>query len=150
MGTTFVLALDTIAFMVFMIDTCCEDGSKVNNNIIVFMEGNAFHSWCGGMLAMKVPSLGLDLGWYVTMDMVDFRDVVDLLCSYRSGIQMSNASCNRHHKGPASPLDDTLQTRFKQAGISNSKSTTSSGTASSSSSLGKMGVNINIEQDTTS
>lgn len=55
------------------------------------------------------------------MDMVDFRDVVDLFCSYDSGIQMSNASCNQHHKGPASPLDDMLKTRFKQAGKSNSK-----------------------------
>ena len=136
--------------MVFMRDTCCVDGSKVNSSITALTEGNAFHSWRGGMLAMKVPSLGIDPGRYVNMDMVDFRDVVDLFRSYRSGIQMSDASCNRHHKGPASPLDDMLKTRFKQAGKSNSKKTASSGTASSSSSFGKVGVNINIEQDTTS
>ncbi len=44
MGTTFVLALDTIEIMVFMRDTCCVDGAKVSNNIIAFTEGNAFHS----------------------------------------------------------------------------------------------------------
>lgn len=105
------------------------------------------------MLAMKVPSLRLDLGQHVNcnMNMVNFHDMVDLFRSYHSGIQISDASCNRDHKGLASPLDDMLKTRFKQAGKSNSKKIASCKTASSSSSsLAKAGVNINIEQYTTS
>ena len=85
------------------------------------------------------------------MDMVDFRDVVDLFCSYDSGIQMSNASCNQHHKGPASPLDDMLKTRFKQAGKSNSKKRLHHpGPHHHRRPLAKQVVNINSEQNTTS
>jgi len=36
-------------------------------------------------------------------------DMVDLFRSYRSEIKMSDEHCNRHHKGPASPLDEQLK-----------------------------------------
>jgi len=66
-----------------MRDTCFIGGSKPNSSIAALTRGyKVFHSWRGGMLAMKLPTLQIDHGQYIHMDMVDFRDVVDLFRSY--------------------------------------------------------------------
>jgi len=92
-----------------MRDTAVVDGSLPNRTIAGLTKGVAFHPWCGSMLAMKVATLQLESGKYLHMDTVDFRDLVDLLRSYSSSMNMSNMSLNREHKGPQSPLENALK-----------------------------------------
>lgn len=58
------------------------DGSKINTSIVEVTKSLMTHSWSGPFLAMKLPGLDIDPGRYINIDMVGFRDVVDLFCTY--------------------------------------------------------------------
>ncbi|KAI5847021.1 hypothetical protein DFP73DRAFT_543806 [Morchella snyderi] len=63
-------------------DTFLIDESKLNQSIVVVTGGTAGHKWGGPLLAMKLPGLSIDPRRYRDIDTVDFRDVVDFICSY--------------------------------------------------------------------
>lgn len=95
---------------IYMRDTACIDGSEPNRSIARTLGGDAaFHRWCGGMLAMKRPTLEMDPGRFTDIDTVDFRDVVDMFRSYQSSVRMSDMRRNQKHKGSVSPIDEELK-----------------------------------------
>lgn len=130
--------------MVFMRDTCLIDGSKPNSSIAALItDSKGFYSWRGGMLAMKLPTLKIDPGRYTHMNMVDFRDVVDLFRSYGSDVNMSDEGCNQQHKGPVSPLDETL----KRESNPTQKNLNKPATQASSSSVAETLNNLSLEDE---
>ena len=92
-----------------MKDMAAIDGSKPNRSVARVVGGDAaFHNWCGGILAMKIPTLDMDSVSYAHMDTVDFRDVVDTFRSYGSSVRISEMQLDKKHKGPVSPFDEVL------------------------------------------
>jgi hypothetical protein len=109
---------------ILMKETALIDGSMPNSSIARVLRASGapttFYSWCGGMLAMKLPTLGIDPGRYVHMDTVDFRDVVDTFRSYGSSVRIGEMERNVKHKGPVSPYDEVLDNeRSTQYGMRN-------------------------------
>jgi len=83
----------------FIRDAAVVDGSLPNRTVAELTKGVAFHPWSGSMLAMKVATLKIESGKYLHMDTVDFRDLVDLLRSYNSSINISNVRSIENTKG---------------------------------------------------
>ena len=64
--------------------TFLSDGSSVNKSVVKATQGAPGHEWRGPILAMKKRGLGTDPGFFLDINMQDYRDVVDYFISYRS------------------------------------------------------------------
>lgn len=58
------------------------EGSGLNLSVLGATQHRAAHSWFGPLLAVKVALPATTPPQYLDMDMIDFRDVIDLLCTY--------------------------------------------------------------------
>lgn len=72
---------------VYYITKHCGDTSGLNLSILACTNERPAQSWFGPVLAVKVafpatPQNRMTLPQYLNMDMVDFRDVIDLLCTH--------------------------------------------------------------------
>ena len=64
-------------------DTSNIDGSSLNKSIVNATQGAPGHEWKGPVLAIKRHSFGMNLTFFLDIDMRDYRDVVDYFISYR-------------------------------------------------------------------
>ena len=63
--------------------TYLSDGSSVNKSVVKATQGAQGHEWRGPILAMKKKGLGTDPGFFLDINMQDYRNVVDYFVSYR-------------------------------------------------------------------
>lgn len=88
---------------VYLRESGLKDGSKINQCVIAVARGRYINfCWPGPLLVLRSEGLTLGDSCLADMDMVDFRDAVDVLCSYPDvNINVADPESVRMSVGPA-------------------------------------------------
>lgn len=75
------------------------NGYFTNTSIMEVTKARMLYPWCGHLLAMKLLGFSINPGRYINLDMVDYRDVVDLFLKYPT-VRMSDMSLAKPTTSP--------------------------------------------------